>query len=397
MAVGDAENDHAFLHACGCAAAVANALPAIRDTADVRLQGDHGNGVIELMQMIVARDARMVPPSRRGILAGVDRCGQPVHLESDSLVLIAGPTGSGKSNFAKLLTERMSKGGLEFCVIDPEGDYIGLQDAVAIGSPTVQPVTEEALRLLLRADINVVVNVLALASPQRRALLTTLLGSVGRLRARSGRPHWLVVDEAHQLLSPGEQRIGGCAPEQLAGTILITVDPAALASEILDRIDVVLALGRSAPDIVASLAARLKTAPLDARPLLSEHEMLWWSRGAGPPLRVLRREEPRQPHSRHVGKYAIGDVDERHSFYFRGPGFSRARNLTEFVRIADDIDEEVWMHHLRSKDFSAWFRNVIRDEDLAQRAAAVELDQSVGFAESRERIRQAIHERYIVA
>src|SRR6266404_882472 len=35
VAVGDAENDHAFLRACGHAAAVANALPAVKAEADL--------------------------------------------------------------------------------------------------------------------------------------------------------------------------------------------------------------------------------------------------------------------------------------------------------------------------------------------------------------------------
>ena len=34
VGVGDAENDHAFLSACGCAVAVAGALPALREKAD---------------------------------------------------------------------------------------------------------------------------------------------------------------------------------------------------------------------------------------------------------------------------------------------------------------------------------------------------------------------------
>ena len=35
--IGDAENDHTFLRACGCAAAVANALPIVKDGADLTL------------------------------------------------------------------------------------------------------------------------------------------------------------------------------------------------------------------------------------------------------------------------------------------------------------------------------------------------------------------------
>jgi HAD superfamily hydrolase (TIGR01484 family) len=44
VGVGDAQNDHAFLHSCGCAAAVANALPPVKEAADIRLAGDHGAG-----------------------------------------------------------------------------------------------------------------------------------------------------------------------------------------------------------------------------------------------------------------------------------------------------------------------------------------------------------------
>ena len=49
VGIGDAENDHAFLSACECAVAVSNALPASKERADFVTKGDHGNGVIELI------------------------------------------------------------------------------------------------------------------------------------------------------------------------------------------------------------------------------------------------------------------------------------------------------------------------------------------------------------
>ena len=52
VGVGDAENDHAFLRACGCAAAVANALPMVKEAADIKLIRDHGAGVAELIERI---------------------------------------------------------------------------------------------------------------------------------------------------------------------------------------------------------------------------------------------------------------------------------------------------------------------------------------------------------
>jgi hydroxymethylpyrimidine pyrophosphatase-like HAD family hydrolase len=58
--VGDAENDHAFLEICGYSVAVANALPAIRDKVDYVTERDHGEGVSELIDRILA--ARKVAP-----------------------------------------------------------------------------------------------------------------------------------------------------------------------------------------------------------------------------------------------------------------------------------------------------------------------------------------------
>src|SRR5205823_7782716 len=49
VGVGDAENDHAFLSLCECSAAVANALPTVKETADITTRADHGAGVVELI------------------------------------------------------------------------------------------------------------------------------------------------------------------------------------------------------------------------------------------------------------------------------------------------------------------------------------------------------------
>jgi HAD superfamily hydrolase (TIGR01484 family) len=56
VGVGDAENDHAFLSSCGCAVAVANALPTIKAIADIVTKGEAGAGVEELAAELVAND-----------------------------------------------------------------------------------------------------------------------------------------------------------------------------------------------------------------------------------------------------------------------------------------------------------------------------------------------------
>jgi hydroxymethylpyrimidine pyrophosphatase-like HAD family hydrolase len=53
IGVGDAENDHAFLKRCGLSVAVANALPAVKETAAIVTVGARGAGVVELIQSLL--------------------------------------------------------------------------------------------------------------------------------------------------------------------------------------------------------------------------------------------------------------------------------------------------------------------------------------------------------
>lgn len=200
VGVGDAENDHAFLRACGCAAAVANALTSVKDEADVRLARDHGAGVVELMDMILREDASIVAPQRHGLLVGADRAGREVYLEPHrGSVLIAGTSGLGKSTLATALTERMVEKTLEFCVFDPEGDYDQLENAVSVGDAKTAPNEDEALALLRTRTANVVICTQALSPAERPQYFAKVLPQLSALRASTGRPHWVIVDEAHHV------------------------------------------------------------------------------------------------------------------------------------------------------------------------------------------------------
>lgn len=60
VGVGDAENDVDFLSMCSYSAAVANALPMVKARVDLVTLGDHGAGVVELVDRLLSSD-----PSRR--------------------------------------------------------------------------------------------------------------------------------------------------------------------------------------------------------------------------------------------------------------------------------------------------------------------------------------------
>ena len=64
VGVGDAENDHAFLESCGVAAAVENALPSLKERCDLVMSRDHGAGVVELIDRILADDLQSLGTRR---------------------------------------------------------------------------------------------------------------------------------------------------------------------------------------------------------------------------------------------------------------------------------------------------------------------------------------------
>lgn len=58
IAIGDAENDLAFLAACEIGVAVANAVPLLRDAADFVTVNARGAGVVELIEELLQSDMR---------------------------------------------------------------------------------------------------------------------------------------------------------------------------------------------------------------------------------------------------------------------------------------------------------------------------------------------------
>lgn len=66
IAVGDAENDHAFLAMCGLKVAVSNALPALKQAAHIVTVGARGDGVIELVDGLLSGRLEQAQAARQG-------------------------------------------------------------------------------------------------------------------------------------------------------------------------------------------------------------------------------------------------------------------------------------------------------------------------------------------
>ncbi|MGE5616614.1 MAG: HAD-IIB family hydrolase [Bacillota bacterium] len=396
VGVGDAENDHAFLTSCGCSAAVANALPTVKSACDIVLDAGHGAGVAQLVEMIRRDDLGILPPRRHGLVLGQDAAGEDAIIEPGrGAVLIAGSSGIGKSTLATALTERMVEKSLQFCIFDPEGDYAELEGAVCVGDAKTVPGLEESLALARKLSANVVFNTQALRVAERPSFFMRILPRLLELRAQGGRPHWLLIDEAHQLLASERVDIGQMLPERLDATIFITVHPDAMMPAALAKVESVIALGEGAADAIAGFCKPLGL-EVPRVPKPGEDEVVFWRRSAGEPI-VVKAARPSQARNRHVRKYAEGELGKDLSFYFRGPDNRlnlRAQNLMIFAQLADGVDDATWEHHRRHHEYSGWFRRVIKDSELADEAANAEADEHLDAGESRRRIIDAVQRRY---
>ena len=398
VGIGDAENDHAFLGTCECAAAVANALDTVKARVDLVTRADHGAGVVELIDRLLGSDLAdldAMPARRRLVIGSTDEGAEVSLAPHDGAILIAGPSGAGKSTLVTTLLERLCHLSYQFCVVDPEGDYHEFTDAIALRGGDGRALASDVLRVLDRPTENVVATLLDLRLDDRPAFLQQLLPRLLELRAATARPHWIIIDEAHHLLPASWQPSDTILPGHVDNVVMVTVHPDHVAAAALDLVDALIVVGR---DPQATLDAFTR-ARREARVRLPDgggDGSAWLvRRGAAP--EQFRPAEPVRDKLRHQHKYAEGELGEDSSFYFRGPDNRlnlRAQNLEIFVQMADGVDEATWQHHLRNRDVSRWFRAVIKDEALAAEAEAVEADANLSADDSRARIRGAIERRY---
>jgi hypothetical protein len=314
-------------------------------------------------------------------------------------LLIAGPSSSGKSAVVHAILERLIQSDYQVCLVDPEGDYDQVQRLITLGSSTRPPELSEILQVLQKPKTSVSVNLLGLKLEDRPSFFAALLAKILDLRAHTGRPHWLIVDEAHHLLPAISQPEAATLPEDFLGLILVTVGVKQIAPAALKPITGLIAVG---PSPAATLHQFTRALPLPHRqdfpevaPELGE-VLVWFVSDAGGPIPV--RVQPASSDLRgHQRKYSQADLGDDRSFFFRGPDAKlnlRAQNLAMFNQIAEGIDDQTWLFHLRQGDYSRWMRFAIKDQELADEVAAIETHSNGNPLDSRNKIIDAVKRRY---
>lgn len=407
VSVGDAENDHPFLRMSECSAAVANALPSLKEHSDVVLGGPRGEGVTELIDQMLADDLATFDDrlQRHSISLGQrldtsKQNGQQQALVSPrgGSILIAGPSASGKSTAVAGILEQLVQHGYQFCLLDPEGDYDGFTEALSFGNAKEKPDTTALFRALESPRQSAELNLLGVSLHDRASFFCGLLPQLQNLRSRYARPHWLIIDEAHHLLPSSWSPADIGLPQALETNILITVHPDHVAKAALNLVEVVVAIGKEPMEVFRSFAKGVGiNAPAGDESDLQPGEALVWFRNSGDPPFPIKTVRSTKERLRHVRQYAEGELSQPQSFYFRGPHSKlnlRAQNLKTFLQLAEGVDDDTWMYHLRRGDYSGWFESIIKDEELKRQAEEIERDPSASPHESRRKMKEVIEARY---
>lgn len=401
VAVGDAENDHSLLELAEYSVAVANAIPTLKDAADRVMAAPHGEGVAQLIADLINHDLAQTPPRalRRHLTLGQREDGAEVRIAPAGVhLLVAGSSASGKSTLATGVLEQLALQAYQFCVIDPEGDYEDFPDAIVLGDMERGPSATEVLTALEKPHTNVVVNLIGVPLNDRPAFFLALLPRIQELRARSGRPHWMLIDETHHLLPADWEPAATVITEELASMIYVTVHPEWISSAVLRHVNVLATLGEAAAQALAKFCAALEIAvPAVAATQFEPGTALAWLRAADEAPFKMRIAPSHSERRRHRRKYAEGELPPERSFYFRGPEGKlnlRAQNLILFLQIAEGLDEATWLHHLRQHDYSRWIRDCIKDDTLAREVSAIEESAAEDARESLRLVKAAIEEQY---
>src|SRR5206468_3020338 len=123
-----------------------------------------------------------------------------------------------------------------------------------------------------------------------------------------------------------------------------------------------------------SIRETLPPLPAESSRSKEKLDVVAWFRGADRPPGRVRVMPGTIEHDRHARKYAQGDLEED-AFFFRGPGNRmnlRARNLIIFSEMAQGVDEETWLFHLKKNDYSGWIRKATGDDQLAAEIEGIE-------------------------
>lgn len=379
-AFGDAENDLSMLTLAEVAVAVGDAVPVVRDMADVVANEPGPAGVMGILERYPLAGSYYDMPLRRERLVSLGQAegGRAVTIPASQLagrnLGVFGDSGTGKSWMVGLLAEGLHHEEYQVLLVDPEGDFRGLRALprfVALeGDRLSMPTPSAVASLLDTSGVSVILDLSRYPLALRNEYVADLFRVLRPLRERKFRPHWMVMEEAQQFLVPGGSDVTAALLPLLdhGGWAFVSYRPDRMDGQVLKTIHHCLVTRLTEPEAIQAMLAHCQDCGM------SDTNFAAIPTGSaflcGGPVVQLRPAMRRVPHIRHLYKYLDVPLASGKRFWFRdargGIGVEAA-SLYEFLNLVPTIPIESLEYHDRRQDFARWAEGALGDEGLAAR------------------------------
>jgi hypothetical protein len=385
--------------------AVADAVPAVIETADVLAAAPGPQGVLEILKEYPLGGKFLDIPLKRErpILLGQTESGTAVHIPAARLaglnLGVFGNSATGKSWMVGLLAEGLHHEDYQVLLIDPEGDFRGLRvlprfvsisgDRATLPSPTA------VVSLIEEGGVSLVLDLSQYPVTLRSHYIAELMRALRPVRERKFRPHWIVLDEAQEFLLEGGEVTALLRPSlEAGGWAFVSYRPDRLSESVLASLHHLL-LTRITDNMIGDClrthcsTCSLKGANLNQVPMGSA--LLC----CGDIVR-MRPAIRRVPHVRHLYKYLDHPLPPGKRFAFRTEKAHlgiEAASLYELSHLIPTLPLESLEYHDRREDFVKWVEGTLGDAALASRLRKVSNRRYQG-EELREALDQVVSTHY---
>ena len=337
---------------------------------------------------------------RHEILLGRDKNGAELTLPSYGVsALVVGTSGGGKSTLTTGLIERLTAKRYGFCVIDPEGDYDVLEDAAVLGGADRAPSVDECMQLLAKPNQNVVINLVGLQFSDRPAFFMTFFARIRDLRAKTGHPHWLIVDEVHHVLpadwKPAELNL----PRELDGVLMISVGPSAVSATAVGLVETVIVIGEKPAEMLREFAETngkpVPQSPLDKIP--KGEAVIWHKASSRAAATFCHRALARLSGDgtcASMRKVRCPKTGRSTSAVLTRSSISVRRTSSCLLIWRTAWMPDTWLYHWRRGEVSGWLRRCVKDEELTNQVEALEKQVPDDADASRKAVREIIERKY---
>ena len=403
VSIGDAENDRSLFEQSELAVAVQNATEDIKKMSDLTLDAPNGTGVNAFLNQLINHKIPVHTPRTKQRIQIGHRLDQeeifmrPLRLLNGNLC-ITGDSRSGKSWIAGLIIEKLLEQEYQVCVIDPEGDYYGINafpHAIVMGRNDPKlPEVPDLLTLFEYSTTSIVLDMSSKPLNFQMEYVEELLHGLFSLKESRGKPQLVIMDEAHYFCGPENGAVKELIVKHMShgGIALITFNPNLMDANVLEQVDhwlITKLQGSQQYDAIRPYLPALNNDEMREKlGHLPVGKAYMYCKNSDDTLHhqaeIIDFSHTRRivRHIRHLNKYLRAPVQRSKQFYFHVPegydGAVTAANLWEFGRRLREVPLDTILFHIERMDFRRWAAEVLHDIELANRIQKITRRQLKG-------------------